>query len=57
MINSSWSFAVWAFDIIGKMPKALGGFEYLLTATDLFTKWVEAAPLVHTMADDVERFI
>lgn len=28
MITSPWPFAVWAFDIIGKMPKALGGFEH-----------------------------
>ncbi|XP_058217932.1 uncharacterized protein LOC131328958 [Rhododendron vialii] len=32
-------------------------FEYMLTATDLFTKWVEASPLVKTTAGDVERFI
>lgn len=57
MITSPWPFAVWAFDIVGKMPKAPGGFEYMLTATDLFTKWVEAALLVHTIAGDMERFI
>lgn len=57
MFNSPWPFAVWAFDIVGKLLKAPGGFEYLLTATDLFTKWVEAAPLVKMIAGDVERFI
>ncbi|XP_058211603.1 uncharacterized protein LOC131323777 [Rhododendron vialii] len=41
----------------GKMPKAPRGFEYMLTATDLFTKWIEASPLVKTTASDVERFI
>ncbi|XP_058218306.1 uncharacterized protein LOC131329231 [Rhododendron vialii] len=44
-----------AFDIVGKMPKVPGGFEYMLTATDLFTKWVEASPLVKTTVGDVER--
>ncbi|XP_058202708.1 uncharacterized protein LOC131317152 [Rhododendron vialii] len=57
MITSPWPFAVWAFDIVGKMPKAPGGFEYMLTATDLFTKWVEASPMIKTTAGDVERFI
>ncbi|XP_058192134.1 uncharacterized protein LOC131309534 [Rhododendron vialii] len=57
MISSPWSFAVWAFDIIGKMPKAPGGFEYMLTATDLYTKWVKAVPLVQTKASDVQSFI
>ncbi|XP_058217376.1 uncharacterized protein LOC131328449 [Rhododendron vialii] len=57
MIISPWPFAVWGFDIVGKMPKAPGGFEYMLTVTDLFTKWVEASPLVKTTAGDVERFI
>lgn len=42
---------------MGKLPKALGGFEYMLTTTDLFTKWVETSPLVKTTANDVERFI
>ncbi|XP_058180125.1 uncharacterized protein LOC131298668 [Rhododendron vialii] len=57
MITSPWPFAVWAFDIVGKIPKAPGRFEYMLTATDLFTKWVEAYPLVKTTAGDVERFV
>ncbi|XP_058218439.1 uncharacterized protein LOC131329357 [Rhododendron vialii] len=57
MITSPWPFAVWAFDIVGKMPKAPGGFEYMHTATDLFTKWVEASPMIKTTAGDVERFI
>lgn len=38
------------------MPKAPGGFEYMLTATDLYTKWVEAVPLVHMKASDVQSF-
>ncbi|XP_058180011.1 uncharacterized protein LOC131298545 [Rhododendron vialii] len=57
MITSPWPFAVWAFDIVGKMPKPPGGFEYMLTATDLFTKWVEASPMIKTTAGGVERFI
>lgn len=39
------------------MPKALGRFEYMLIATGLFTKWVEAYLLIKTTAGDVECFI
>lgn len=57
MITSPWPFAIWGFNIVGKLPKAPGGFEYMFTTTDLFTKWVEASPLIKTTAGDVERFI
>ena len=57
MINSPWPFAVWGLDIVGKMPKAKGGYKYMITATDLYTKWVEAAPILHIAADDVARFL
>ena len=57
MIESPWPFAVWGLDIVGKMPKAPGGFEYMITATDLYTKWVEAAPLVKIRAEEVKIFL
>ena len=30
---------------MGKFPMTATGYQYILTATDYFTKWVEAFPL------------
>ena len=54
---SPWPFAQWGLDIVGPLPKAPGSRRFLLVATDYFTKWVEAKPLVHITADDVRKFL
>ena len=41
----SWPFAVWGLDIVGKLPRAIGGYEYLFVAIDKFTKWTEVEPV------------
>jgi len=56
-VTSPWPFAQWGLDIVGVLPTAPGGFKHLITATDYFTKWVEAEPLVHITATEVEHFI
>ena len=56
-VISPWPFAQWGIDIVGKLPTALGGFKFLITGTDYFTKWVEAEPLVTITAADVKKFI
>ncbi len=38
-------FAQWGLDFIGVInPNSSGQHKYILTATDYFTKWIEAAP-------------
>ena len=44
-IPISWPFAVWALDIVGKIPNSVGGHDYLFVAIDKFTKWVEVMPV------------
>lgn len=39
-ITSPWPFEQWGTDIIGPFPKAVGGYTFLVTAVDYFTKWV-----------------
>jgi len=34
-----------AIDLVGPFPTAKGGFQYLLTAIDMATRWPEAVPL------------
>ena len=36
---------------------APGGYKFLITATDYFTKWVEAEPLITIEDKDVNNFV
>ncbi|XP_038707287.1 uncharacterized protein LOC120002598 [Tripterygium wilfordii] len=44
-LTSPWPFAQWGLDIIGPLPWATGNRRFLITATDYFTKWIEARAL------------
>ena len=55
-LTSPWPFAQWGLDIVGPMPKATGNVGYMITATDYFTKWIEAKPLANIVDKDVESF-
>lgn len=46
-----------ALNIIGKLPKALGGMEYVLLAADFHTKWVEAQTYKSIKVEDVKKFL
>lgn len=56
-LTSPWPFAQWGLDIVEPFPKALGNVCYLITATDYFTKWVEARPLANIRDVDTKKFI
>lgn len=56
-ILSPWPFAQWGLDIVGKLSIASGGFMFLITAIDYFSKWVEAEPLVTTTEADIRKFV
>ena len=45
LISSPWPFAQWGLDLVGPLPRAIGNRQWLIVATDYFTKWVEAEPL------------
>jgi hypothetical protein len=46
MIPPSWSFAVWALDILGPFPRAIEGYRYMYVAINKFTKCPEATLVV-----------
>ena len=39
------------------MPRSVRNFRFLIVATDYFTKWVEADPLVHIRDSDAKKFV
>ncbi|XP_071912960.1 uncharacterized protein [Coffea arabica] len=55
-ITSPWPFEQWGTDIIGPFPKAVGGYTFLVTAVDYFTKWVEAEPLRTISGLAIQKF-
>jgi hypothetical protein len=56
-ISSPWPFAQWGLDLVGPLPRATGNRKWLMVATDYFTKWVEAEPLVHIIDSESRKFV
>ncbi|XP_026378611.1 uncharacterized protein LOC113273056 [Papaver somniferum] len=53
-----WPFHSWGLDIIGRSnPKSSKQHEYIITATEYFTKWVEAIPLKGATGEVISTFI
>jgi transposase InsO family protein len=44
-------------DIVGVLPRAPGGFRFLLTPNDTFTKWMEAMLVVNITQDAAAKFL
>lgn len=44
-------------DLIGPLPETARGNKYIVTLTDYFSKWAEAAPLSSKHAAGVATFI
>eukprot|EP00253_Pinus_taeda_P007485 PITA_07485 len=57
-VNIDQPFEQWGLDIIGEItPQSSKQHKYILTATDYFTKWVEAIPLKTTNSEVIIEFI
>jgi hypothetical protein len=57
-VTVSRPFEQWGLDIIGEItPSSSKLHKYILTATDYFTRWVEAIPLTHVNEKVVIQFI
>ena len=56
-LPSPWPFTQWGLGIVGPFPRAPGNKKFLITATDYFTKWIEAKPLSSIRDVDMKRFL
>jgi hypothetical protein len=57
-IIKPWSFRGWALDFVVQIhPASSNGHQFVLVATDYFTKWMEAVPLKNMMHKEVINFI
>ncbi|XP_038715016.1 uncharacterized protein LOC120008706 [Tripterygium wilfordii] len=56
-LTSPWHFDQWGLDIVGPLPRATGNRRFLITATDYFTKWIEAKPLAAIRDIDTRKFV
>ncbi|XP_057838834.1 uncharacterized protein LOC131048779 [Cryptomeria japonica] len=51
-------FKKWGLDFIGPLtPSSSAGHTHILTATDYFTKWVEAVPIRRTTSEIICEFL
>ena len=58
LVNIEQPFGKWGTDIIGEIiPHSSKQHRYILTATDYFTKWVEAIPLKVANSENIIEFI
>ena len=61
LLSSPWPFSMWAFDVVGPLSKtgteALKHKSFILTATEYYTKWVEAEAFAEIKASIVVKFI
>ncbi|XP_074301231.1 uncharacterized protein LOC141632596 [Silene latifolia] len=54
---SSWPFEAWGLDVVGALtPKASNGHEYILAATDYFSKWAEAITLREVKKENFKQY-
>ena len=44
-------------DLIGPLPQTIQGNKYIVTVTDYFSKWAEAAPLPSKHAVGIAKFL
>ncbi|XP_021809298.1 uncharacterized protein K02A2.6-like [Prunus avium] len=56
-MRTPWAFHTWGLDLIGTIHPPSDGYIWILTATEYFTKWVEAVPLRKATGAAVSNFI
>jgi hypothetical protein len=57
-IVKPWSFRGWGLDFIIEIhPGSSKGHQFILVATDYFTKWTEAVPLKNMTHREVISFV
>jgi hypothetical protein len=57
-IMKLWPFRGWGLDFIGEVhPESFKGHQFILVATDYFTKWIEAVPLRNITHREVISFL
>ncbi|GKB57684.1 reverse transcriptase domain-containing protein [Tanacetum coccineum] len=55
--GSTWPFSDWGIHIIGPLPVAPNGLQFLAIAFEHSTKWIEAKPLTTINGRQVEKFV
>nr|GEY02830.1 hypothetical protein [Tanacetum cinerariifolium] len=55
-VRSTWPFSHWGIHILGPLPMAPGGLQFLAIAVEHSSKWVEAKPITVKNARQVEKF-
>ena len=54
-VQTGYPGQVWAIDLVGPLEETDEGFKHILTAKDVFTRWIEAIPILSTDAETIAR--
>lgn len=52
-----WPLACWGLDMVGKIPKTPGGFQYCFVPIEKFSKWIEVFSMVKSSTKKAVQFI
>ncbi|GAA0158419.1 hypothetical protein LIER_15451 [Lithospermum erythrorhizon] len=44
--TAEWPFDAWGLDMVGPIPWSKEGYAYIPAATNYFSKWAEAKPIM-----------
>ena len=55
-LTTPWPFHTWSMDLMGALNPSKGKI-WILAATELFTKWVEAIPLRRATGESIASFV
>jgi hypothetical protein len=56
-IISPWPFLNWEMDMLGNLPRALGGKVFMLAMRDYSSEWIEAEASAQVSDKEVVSFI
>ncbi|GLJ30929.1 hypothetical protein SUGI_0616100 [Cryptomeria japonica] len=57
-VISPWPFSQWGLDLIDKIqPTSANGHKFIITATEYFTKWIEAIPMTYITGVQISKFL
>ncbi|XP_028086246.1 protein NYNRIN-like [Camellia sinensis] len=56
-MKTPYPFYTWAFDLVGPIAQLSKGHRWILAATEVSTKWVEAIPMRKANKTGVANFI
>jgi hypothetical protein len=56
-MQATYPFEVVGIEIVGPFSRSKKGYKYILVCVDLFTNWIQAAPMKTICAEEVSELV